>query len=356
MGVIYKITNNINGKIYIGQTRIPESKRWQQHVWHADNDSDKDSLLLCKAIKKYGKESFSREIIEECDNNLLNEKEIYWINFYNSTNRDIGYNIATGGDGCSKYTDEEILKIYNQYKSITKASHELKMSRAQMSRRLQALGIETQNEVIVCQYDLDGNFIHEFSSITEASISTNTPKTYIRNEGVYNGFLWLKKENNIQPTFYLQQLSRSNHSLQGILQYDEYGNFIKKYPNAEAASRENNINVSSIKAASTGKQISAGSYLWIREHNGLSITEVLNKFLLSSSCCKIEEVDTNGNIINVFESCNKAEKYYNWGSNSIKPVCDGKRKSTHGKFFRWENPLKRKLLISKECEMNEKEV
>ena len=63
MGVIYKITNNINGKIYIGQTRIPESKRWQQHVWHADNDSDKDSLLLCKAIKKYGKESFSREII-----------------------------------------------------------------------------------------------------------------------------------------------------------------------------------------------------------------------------------------------------------------------------------------------------
>ena len=68
MGYIYKITNNINGKIYIGQTRVTEPQRWQQHVWHAYNDSYNDSLLLCQAIKKYGKENFTRAIVEECDN------------------------------------------------------------------------------------------------------------------------------------------------------------------------------------------------------------------------------------------------------------------------------------------------
>ena len=55
MGVIYKITNKINGKIYVGQTRVTEPKRWQQHIWYAYNCPNKDSLLLCYAIKKYGK-------------------------------------------------------------------------------------------------------------------------------------------------------------------------------------------------------------------------------------------------------------------------------------------------------------
>ena len=119
MGCIYKIVNNINGKIYIGQTRISESQRWQQHVWHANNESNDDSLLLCRAIKKYGKENFTRSILEQCNNDLLNEREEYWIAYYDATNRSVGYNIALGGEGHSKYTDDEILQYYNKYQCFS---------------------------------------------------------------------------------------------------------------------------------------------------------------------------------------------------------------------------------------------
>ena len=344
MGYIYKITNNINGKIYIGQTRVTEPQRWQQHVWHAYNDSDNDSLLLCRAIKKYGKENFTRTIVEECDNWFLNEREKYWINYFNSTNHEIGYNVVEGGEGHSKYSNEEIIKAYKDYGSITKASEAIGMSREQMSKRLQAMGIQTTREISVCQYDLQGNFIKEYSTMAEAAKETNTPLYHIREQGVYNKFLWLYKNNTQTPKERLSQLSNLVHNLLDIQQYDEFGELIAEFSNASEASKVTGINLSSIKAASDGRQVSAGGFLWVRVYGGISLEETLNKYLLSSSCCKIEEVDINGQVINTFDSCNKAERFYGYGSNSIKPVCDGKRKSTKDKIFRWQNPLKRTLL------------
>lgn len=344
MGYIYKITNNINGKIYIGQTRTTEPRRWQQHVWHANNDSNDDSMLLCKAIRKYGKENFTRTIIEECDNQRLNEREIYWINYFNSTNREIGYNIEKGGEGHSKYSDEKILEAYVKYNSITQASEALGMSRSQMSKRLQAMQIETSNEIPVCQYDLQGNFIKEYPTMAEASKETGTPIYHIKNQSVYNKFLWIYKNSTKTPQERLNQLSSSIHDLLNIKQYNEFGELIAEYPNATEASKTTGINISSIKAASSGKQVSAGGFLWVRVYNGVSLSETLNKYLLSPSCCKIEEIDSDGKVVNKFDSCNKAEKFYGYGGNSIKPVCDGKRKAIKGKIFRWQNPLKRKLL------------
>lgn len=85
---IYKVTNKINGKIYIGQT----SKNDPNYLGSGP--------VIMKAVKKYGRDSFIKEIIEFCDSReLLNEREIFWIKFYNSTDRDTGYNISTGGNG-----------------------------------------------------------------------------------------------------------------------------------------------------------------------------------------------------------------------------------------------------------------
>lgn len=344
MGCIYKITNNINGKIYIGQTRVTEPQRWQQHVWHAYNDSDNDSLLLCKAIKKYGKENFTRTIIEECDNCFLNEREKYWINYFNATNHDIGYNVAEGGYGHTKYSNKEIVKAYMDCGSIAKASKVIGMSREQMSRRLQAIGIQTTREIAVCQYDLQGNFIKEYQTMAEAAKETNTPIYHIREQSIYNKFLWLYKNSTQTPKERLKQLSNLVHDLLDIQQYNEFGELIAEFPNASEASKITGINLSSIKAASDGRQVSAGGFLWVRVYSGIPLEEILNKYLLSSSCCKIEEVDEKGQVINTFDSCNKAERFYGYSGNSIKPVCDGKRKSTKGKIFRWQNPLKRKLL------------
>ena len=84
--IIYKTTNLINGKIYIGQTRKTAPSYYGS------------GTVIRHAIKKYGKENFSREILEECcTEKELNEREIYWIDFYDSCNPDIGYNILIGG-------------------------------------------------------------------------------------------------------------------------------------------------------------------------------------------------------------------------------------------------------------------
>jgi len=97
---IYKITNNVNGKIYIGKDSRDKKNYFGSGI-----------VIKC-AIKKYGKHNFSKEILEECDNhNTLNEKEIYWISFYQSTNFNIGYNRSHGGDGFCGITVETKEKL-----------------------------------------------------------------------------------------------------------------------------------------------------------------------------------------------------------------------------------------------------
>ena len=111
MGKIYKVTNKINGNIYIGQTRQPINTRWLNHCYSAETSSHKDySCPLHNAIRKYGRDNFLIEEIEDCDNDLLNEREQYWIQFYNSYNN--GYNAALGGDGHTKYDYNKIVDYF----------------------------------------------------------------------------------------------------------------------------------------------------------------------------------------------------------------------------------------------------
>jgi len=111
---IYKITNKINGKIYIGK----DTKN--------KNNYYGSGIVIKDAIKKYGKDNFIKEIIDECeDYNTLNEKEMKWILFYNSTDVNIGYNRSHGGDGFSGITLETINKIAQKHKG-SKRTNETK--------------------------------------------------------------------------------------------------------------------------------------------------------------------------------------------------------------------------------------
>ena len=89
---IYKITNKINNKAYIGQS-VNIFQRWKYHRTHIDNEQ-----ALYKALKKYGVENFTFEILEEteADKNILNEKEIYYIEKYKTYGKG-GYNLTPGG-------------------------------------------------------------------------------------------------------------------------------------------------------------------------------------------------------------------------------------------------------------------
>ena len=92
---IYKITNLIDGKIYIGQSRNIE-QRFQQHklIPFRKSADDYDKVLY-QAIREYGLDNFQFEIIEECKEEELNQKENYYIDFYKSNNPDYGYNKTT---------------------------------------------------------------------------------------------------------------------------------------------------------------------------------------------------------------------------------------------------------------------
>lgn len=86
---IYKVTNKINGKVYIGQS-VDIGRRWREHM------TAKDDIYFHKAIQKYGVENFEWEVIEQCKKKDLDEREIYWIEYYDSFNK--GYNCTKGGD------------------------------------------------------------------------------------------------------------------------------------------------------------------------------------------------------------------------------------------------------------------
>lgn len=94
---IYKITNKINNKIYIGQSKNIE-QRWKEHIRHSKDKYSRHKPYIHSAINKYGKDNFKFDVIEECKFEELDEKERYYIKLYNSNKRGIGYNITPGGD------------------------------------------------------------------------------------------------------------------------------------------------------------------------------------------------------------------------------------------------------------------
>ena len=113
---IYKITKKENGKCYIGQSNDCE-RRFKEH----QQRGEKSRIPVDVAIQKYGKDAFDYEIIEECSIEQLNEREEYWIKFYNS--KEEGYNCSDGGNqqsigsnnGRAKLTEEDVITIRKAY-------------------------------------------------------------------------------------------------------------------------------------------------------------------------------------------------------------------------------------------------
>lgn len=122
---IYKITNKTNQKCYIGKSNHIE-ERWNYHIRHYLSENEYNKPLY-RAFRKYGLENFSFEIIEELTDNYVtqaNNREKYWIKFYNSYGSN-GYNATVGGDGgvtCEnprqkfgKLTEEEVIYLRKRY-------------------------------------------------------------------------------------------------------------------------------------------------------------------------------------------------------------------------------------------------
>ena len=95
-GTIYAIKNTINGKLYIGKTTMGR-RRWFYHLTHLRRDRGKPNKHLQYAWNKYGETAFEWIVLERCNNETLNEREIHWVAHHQTTDRSKGYNKTSGG-------------------------------------------------------------------------------------------------------------------------------------------------------------------------------------------------------------------------------------------------------------------
>jgi group I intron endonuclease len=108
--LIYKVTNKLNGKIYIGKTKQTLSKRKSAHYKRVMENSPTN---FHNALRLYSKDNFIWEILIECDDSIkLNEYEIHFINEYDTYKN--GYNMTEGGDGGITYKKGD--ELYNRVK------------------------------------------------------------------------------------------------------------------------------------------------------------------------------------------------------------------------------------------------
>ena len=182
MAYIYKIVNDINGKIYIGKTSNTVEERFKEHI----QDSKKkrcEKRPLYDAMNKYGIENFRIEQIEEVKNDkIASEREQFWINQLRTYIGFIdcnGYNATLGGDSKRYYDYQEIA---NKYMELKNQKETAKFFNCDVETVRKAC-VENNIEIISSQqiakdrqkkcvqmYDLNENFIQEFETMKDAAI------------------------------------------------------------------------------------------------------------------------------------------------------------------------------------------
>ena len=166
--VVYRITNTVNRKVYIGQTIQPLKDRWKRHLSDARHGSE---YAIHKAIRKYGKEKFEIDVIDTAtDRDELDLKEIYWINVYNSISPN-GYNLCEGGR-TPRWTNETREKVsgknhWTTRKSFTEETLKKKHDatyRKPSPRSKPVRCVET-GEVFHCAKEFEYRYGHQLSKI-----------------------------------------------------------------------------------------------------------------------------------------------------------------------------------------------
>lgn len=175
MAYIYKITNQINGKIYIGKTLGTIQERWKEHCKDFKKERC-EKRPLYSAMNKYGIENFIIEQVEECSPEIVNEREKYWIEYYSSFK--YGYNATIGGDG-KQYLDYDLVySLYKEGKNLTEISKILKCDTHSVTKILNNFNISheervkravSQNRIPVFMIDKNTDeILNSFAGLQEA--------------------------------------------------------------------------------------------------------------------------------------------------------------------------------------------
>lgn len=179
---IYKITCIPTGKVYIGQS-CSIYDRWYMHKWELNKQKHSNKYLQY-AWNKYGEKNFVFDILEICDESVIDDKEKYYICFYKSMNKSKGFNLDSGGNLNKKHSQETKEKIRQAqlgeksplYQKPLSQEHKEKISKAmkgvkktQQTRRNMVIAQTKSCGKKVDQYTLKGEYIDTYYSISEAA-------------------------------------------------------------------------------------------------------------------------------------------------------------------------------------------
>lgn len=260
-GDIYIITNTINGKRYIGQTRSKDGYmgRWKDHLYVAAR-ADVPRWYIDRAIQQNGKENFKVELIEskEFENiddcvDWMDEREIFYIKKFRS--REHGYNLTAGGRGNREWCwseeqrrkQSELMKSKPGFTKGTKLSEERKQRQRDVMKKIVTkewlykfqLAGHTENALkkrsdslkkAVLQYSISGVFIKEYDGAISASKETKINKSSIGKacrylQGRSGGYLWRFKKDGDVPTNIEPYTKKNKNKLQNTKnQQIVYGN------------------------------------------------------------------------------------------------------------------------------------
>jgi hypothetical protein len=145
IGTLYKLTNTISDKVYIGKTYGTITSRLTDHTANARRFPERK---LSASILKYGVENFSIEVIGYYEQGILEDKEIEYIALFDSFKS--GYNSTLGGDGCRYITipDQEIINSYKELGYINKVASKFSIDTDTVSKVLKSYNISTTNKYL----------------------------------------------------------------------------------------------------------------------------------------------------------------------------------------------------------------
>lgn len=271
MGLIYMRTSPSGGR-YIGQTSRTEAERWKEHCgearhpnWHTYNTA------LSRAIRKYGEDSFSVQILEDnIPNELLDEREIYWIKYYNTYSDDNkrDYNLTNGGGG-TKLDGTRFLDDWNNGLSLHEICNKYNNTKGTISRYLKYLGVAGE------EIQSRG---HKYAGITYMKGVPQSDKFYplwLEGKGVKeiadltgnNDYTVSRQLKTIYGVSQDEILQRAHQKVaekrkKPVLQYALTGEYIREWTSACDAARELNIIPGSICNCCLGKLKTAYGYIW----------------------------------------------------------------------------------------------
>ena len=285
---IYKATNKINGKSYVGQTCDFHSRVWQHQRCYEKEDCD-----FHRAIKEFGFDNFSWEIIETCESeDRACELEKYYIEKFN-TYRD-GYNMTKGGKGAPYYNARAVVLL-----------------------------------------TLDGRYIKRYDSAMDAEIDGfNNTDVLLNCKGKRRqtkGYMFMfedEYESNGAKTYRKPE----PNGMRSIIQCDMEGNFIQKFKSLQEAARITGANRTTISGVLSNTYKSANGYIFVYEEDfpikDLSIYKKRKKGR------KIAQVDAKtGEIIRVFDRISEAGESLGVNYKAIHNVIDQEGRTAYG--YKW---------------------